>query len=131
MRDNHNGLPELIDTHERDGAFFATIAVTLSDETRQFEIGLQEDAYRAAKHVFASRPFDRLPGIPYRYFFVPSFGRTEHGTVRVYFRIEQGTSVRQFPFEIPLSLAASLKWFLELKDFSPASHLRSVARNYT
>ena len=131
MRDNHDRLPEILQAFERDGAFFATVAVTIASDTRQFEIGLQEDAYRAVKRVLDSRPFDQLPGTAYRYFFVPTVGRTERGTANVDFRIEQGASARQFSFEIPVSLAANLMWFFELKDFSPTSHLRSVAPNYT
>jgi hypothetical protein len=130
MRDNHEGLPELIGACERDGAFFAVVAVTLAGETRQFEIGLQEDAYRAVKRVLGSRPFDQLPGVPYRYFFVPSTARTERGTAEVDFRIEQGAIGRQFSFEIPLSLAENLMWFFHLKEFGPTSHLRCVAPNY-
>jgi hypothetical protein len=131
MRDNHEGLPELIDANERNAAFFAVVAVTVGGETRHFEIGLQEDAYRAARRVLESRPFDQLPGIPYRYFFVPKVGRTDRGTAEVDFRIEQDPTGRQFSFEIPLRLAQNFMWFFELKDFTSASHLRCVARNYT
>jgi hypothetical protein len=131
MRDNHDRLPEILQAFERDAAFFATVAVTITGNTRQFEIGLQEDAYRAVKRVLDSRPFDRLPGTAYRYFFVPTVGRTERGIANADFRIEQGASARQFSFEIPVSLAANLMWFFELKDFAPTSHLRSVAPNYT
>jgi len=131
MRDNHDRLPEILEAYERDGAFFATVAVTISGDTRQFEIGLQEDAYSAVKRVLDSRPFDRLPGTAYRYFFVPKVGRTERGTANADFRIEQGPSGRQFSFEIPVSLAANLMWFFELKDFAPTSHLRSVAPRCT
>jgi hypothetical protein len=131
MRDNHDKMPELIDAYKRDGALFATVAVTLSGETRQFEIGLQEDAYRAAKQVLGTRPFDRLPGIPYRYFFGGSIGRTERGTATADFRIEQGSTAKDFRFEIPFFFAQNLLWFLKLKDFTLASHLRSVAAHHT
>jgi hypothetical protein len=115
---------------ERDGAFFAIIGAAVSGERRQFEIGLTPDAYRAITRVLQARPFDQLPGLKYRYFFVPSIDRLPaRAAVEADFRIEQGNVGRHFRFEIPEALAANLMWFFKLNDFALASHLRRVDVN--
>ncbi|SRR6266404_3661078 len=130
MRDTHEKLPELIRVFERDGGFFAIIGVTISDSTGQFEIGLSPDAYHAAKHILQKRPFDKLPGVAYRYFFVPTIRRLpDRERVEADFRIEQGRDASQFRFEIPEALASNLMWLFELKDFVSASHLRRIDAN--
>ena len=130
MRDNHDGMPELLSAYERDGQFFATVAVTLGSECRHLEFGLQPDAFRAIRHVLQARPFDQLPGLHYRYFIIHSARRVpDTDRVEVSFRIEQGSSAQQFPFEVPQSLAANLFWFAGLTDFASASHLRTVNPN--
>jgi len=73
------------------------------------------------------RPFDKMPGVAYHYFFVPTFTRiSERRTVEVEFRIELGRDAKHFPVEVPEALAANLEWFRTLPDFSAASHLRFI-----
>jgi hypothetical protein len=122
MRDTHEGMPELLGAFERDGHYFSTVRVTLG-ETRDVEFGVPADEYRALRRIIQTRPFDEMPGLHYRYFIVSSIGSTGEQSATVYIRIEQGRSGRQFPFEVPLSLARNLFWFATLKDFADASHL--------
>ena len=126
MRDNHDQLPEIVKVFERNSQYFAVIGVTLSSETRQFEIGLNRDAYDAIKRILQTRPFDQMPGVTYRYFFVPSVRRLDNGMIEADFRIERSKTARQFRFEVPETLAAHLMWFLKLEDFTAASHLACV-----
>src|SRR6478672_6268753 len=102
MRDSHQDLPEILRAFERDGKYFAVIAITLHGETRHYEIGLNEDAYEATKRILQTRPFDQMPGVEYRYFFVPSVRRLDNQMlIEADFRIEQNKTARQFRFEIP------------------------------
>lgn len=127
MRDSHDQLPEIVSVSQRDRDFFATIGVAILNQTRQFEIGITPDCYLSMVRILQERPFDKLPGVAYRYFFVPSIRRlSKRDKVEADFRIEQGKVARQFQFEIPKALAANLMWFFELKDFALASHLRCV-----
>jgi hypothetical protein len=123
MRDTHEGMPELLGAFERDGHYFAIVRVTLAGDTRDIEFGVPLDEYRTLRRILQTRPFDQLPGLQYRYFIDHAIGRTGEHTARIDIRIEQGRSGRQFPFEIPLSLARNLYLFATLKDFSDASHL--------
>jgi hypothetical protein len=126
MRDTHEGMPELLRAFERDASYFATVRVRLAGDTRDIEFGVPLDDYRALQRILQTRPFDQLPGLRYRYFIVSSIGRASEHTGRVAVRIEQGGDARQFPFEVPLSLARNLYWFARLKQFSDASHLHST-----
>ncbi|MGB8352614.1 MAG: hypothetical protein WCD79_01870 [Chthoniobacteraceae bacterium] len=127
MRDNHQGLPEIIAVTERDGNYFGSVGATVGSETRAIEFGCTLDCYRALKRILQMRPFDKMPGVAYRYFFVPTSKRVaERRTVEVEFRIEQGKDAKRFPVEIPETLAANLEWFHALQDFSEASHLRFI-----
>jgi hypothetical protein len=129
MRDNHLGLPELLTAHERGGHYFAEIAVTVNGETRSFEIGLTREAYHSFKAITSLRPFDTMPGLEYRYFFVPSIGRTPDSSMgTTHIRIEQGQNGQEVEVEAPVGLISNLMWFFELKDFSAASHLRETTR---
>ena len=126
MRDNHDRMPELLTAYERDGQFFGAVAVTLGSECRQFEFGLPRDDYTALRRILQSRPFDQLPGLQYRYFIADSVSRTPGSShVELSIRVEQGHTSRQFPFEVPQSLAANLLWFARLRDFTATSHLHA------
>ena len=126
MRDTHEGMPELVAAYDRDGHYFGCVAVTIAGESRQLEFGVQAESYRALRRILQSRPYDKLPGLQYRYFIAHAISRAGPNTVSVDIRIEQGPNGRQFPFEVPFALAQNLLWFAGLKDFSAASHLRTV-----
>jgi hypothetical protein len=123
MRDNHDRMPELLTAYERDGQFFAVAAVTLGSECRQFEFGLPHKDYTALRRILQSHPFDQLPGSRYRHFVADSVRRLGGDCVELTIRIEQGSSARQIPFEVPQSLGANLLWFARLQDFAATTHL--------
>jgi hypothetical protein len=116
MRDNHEGLPEIIDAYERDGHFFCSIALTIGRETKVFEFGVIQESYKAVKRILSLRPFEQFPGTKYRYFYAQGWD----------FRIEQGTRGKQFRVEAPEPLIANLTWFIRVKDFSELAHLREI-----
>jgi hypothetical protein len=119
-------LPEILDGYGRDGLYFAAIRLARAGDDRVFELGITASAYAALRRVFQSRPFDHMPGLPQRYFFVPAHGKRDDpdrciGTVR----IEQGGNGRNLTFEMPKILTANLLWFYEMETLEPAAHLPS------
>src|SRR5438874_8608997 len=126
MRDTHEGMPELLAAFERDGGYFATMRVTAGAETRDVEFGVPLDDYKALRRILHTRPFDPLSTLPCRYFLAGSIARAGEHTGNVDIRIEQGGDGRQFPFEMPLSLARNLYWFIQLTDFADAAHLHTT-----
>ena len=128
MRDNHEGYPEIRDAYEREGLSFGVVRIELSHESASFEFGVEPEGYMALKQILQFRPFDRMPNVPYRYFFTGSYGRKKLGEepVTIQIRIEQGSSSKNFEFECPTSLASNLRWFESLSDFSQASQLKRV-----
>lgn len=126
MRDTHDGMPELLATDERGDQYFGIVAITIGSETRHIEFGVQSDCYRALRRILQSRPFDKLPGVKYRYFIAHAIGRAGPNNAFVDIRIEQGSNGRQFQFEVPFALGQNLLWFADLKDFGATAHLRTV-----
>jgi hypothetical protein len=126
MRDNHEGMPELLKAYERDGQFFGAVAVTLGSECRQLEFGLAPSDYRALRRIFQSRPFEDYPGAQYRYYVAHAVSGGSGNHVELHIRVELGRTGRQFSFEIPKSLAANLLWFAEVRDFAAATHLQEL-----
>ena len=127
-RDNHEGMPEIVAAYERDGHFFGVVQVMLDGEPHAFEFGVDNPGYLALRNVLQFRPFDMLPGVPYRYFFGGGLGRLgqEGGPVRFDVRVEQGRDAKHFEFEGPWELGANLRWFMELRRHEDATHLRRV-----
>ncbi|MFZ2643761.1 MAG: hypothetical protein WA117_22405 [Verrucomicrobiia bacterium] len=120
-------MPELLAAYERDSNYFGVVAVTIGPDCRHMEFGIPPQSYQPLRRILQSRPFDKLPGLHYRYFIAHPPSRvpdSDRATLDI--RIEQGSSGRQFPFEVPITLAATLLWFCELKDFNAASHLRTI-----
>ncbi|MGN6625323.1 MAG: hypothetical protein ACTHLN_01775 [Tepidisphaeraceae bacterium] len=126
MRFPPGKLPEVIDACERDGLHFATIRHARAGEDRIFELGISANSHAALRRVFQTRPFDQMPGLKQRYFFVPSYSKRddpERGVGSL--RIEQGNEGRNIQVEMPKMLIANLLWFYEMEALEPAKHLHS------
>jgi hypothetical protein len=119
-------LPEIIDAYERDGLHFAAIRLARAGDDRVFELGISASSHAALRRVFQTRPFDGMPGLRRRYFFVPAFSKRDDperciATVRV----EQGKEGRNIEVEVPKTLIANLLWFYGMETIEPAKHLHS------
>lgn len=126
MRFPSGRLPEIVNAYERDGLHYAAIRLARSSQERVFELGISASSHTALRRVFQTRPFDQLPGLAHRYYFVPSYSKRDDperciGTVR----IEQGKNGRDITFEMPKTLIANLLWFYEMETLEPAQHLHS------
>ena len=128
VRDNSVGMPEIIDAYERGSERFGVIRVSLSGESATLEFGVEEAGYKALKRILESHPFSVTPGIRHRYFFAGSASKVSVDPHRCRFsvRIEGGRDAKSTEFEGPVSLAANLMWFADLKALSEASALRRL-----
>lgn len=135
MRDTHEQLPELIAATERGGQYFGAVRVTLGDQSKTFEFGVDRSAFAVLKRMMAQRPFDTMAGTPYRYFFVPSVRSSLSGmdaaTRDVAIRVEQGRQSKQVEVTAPIGLIQNLMWFFQLKDFGEAKELREIKEDPT
>ena len=126
-------LPEITDAYIREDLYFAAVRLQRVRADRVFELGISRASHSALRRVFQARPFDRMPGMSQRYFFVPNYSRNDEdldrcsGTIR----IEQGSDAKDMVFELPMQLIANLLWFYEMETLKPASHLRSWPPNET
>src|SRR4026208_118780 len=124
MRDNHDGLPEILDAIERGGEYFALIQLEREGKQARFQFAVTRAGYSAVKRALQLRPFDQMPGARYRVFFVPSVQRLENERVMMWIRVEQGTLGKQMEVEAPEFLFANLMWFWELNDWQAAEQFR-------
>jgi hypothetical protein len=130
MRDNHLGMPEILNAYERDSFCFAVVQIVLAQETAAFEFGVDRAGYLSLRKILHARPFSDMPGIEYRYFFAGplGYGKRVNNEAPVNFdvRIEQGNDARKFRFLGPTSLVSNLIWFMELRDLGEAGQLKRL-----
>lgn len=123
MRDNHDDLPEIVDTLEQDGHYFCLVDLERLGQRRHFRLAVSRDSYLAIRRALQTRPFDQMPAVPDRYFFVPAARRLKNNRAMMTIRVEQGRDGKQVELEAPIDLVANLLWFFELKDLGEADHL--------
>jgi len=128
MRDNHEGYPEIVNAYERGGQYFGAVKLERAGETATVEFGVSESGYTALRCILSARPFDKMPGIPHRYFFCGSFTGAQPGTQPYTFgvRVEQGTTAKKLNFDGPKALLANLIWFRELKSLDETAGLNRL-----
>lgn len=126
MRDNHDRMPEMIEAVEENGLFFGIIQLERDNQLRRFRIGLSHASYLALKNVLALRPFSTMPGVPYRYFFVPVWLKTRDGKRVMVVRVEQERDSKQMDIEVTQELSAVLTWFQQLQEWDEAEHVRQA-----
>jgi hypothetical protein len=130
MRDNHEKLPELIAAYEREGQFFGIVRVTLGADSKLLEFGIDRGGFAAFKQMLDLRPFDSMPGLPYRYFFVPSvrakLSETDKQTRQITVRVELRRESKEIEVTAPINLIQNLMWFFQLKDFAETKALKEL-----
>jgi hypothetical protein len=127
MRDNHEGMPEIIDAFEKEGLYFGVVEITLGEICKQFQFGVSLNGYRALRKILQLRRSDSLPGLEHRHFFARSYGKIpDSSDYKVDIRIEQGKYGKKIEARVPKDLLANLVWFSEIRDFTEAAHLPTV-----
>lgn len=132
MRDNHKGMPEILDAFQDGEQYFGVIGIKLGGVSKKFRFGVSRKGYSTLKKILQLRPFDMMPGLKHRYFVAgvtyrivdrkkPDFAEFEIGV-----RVEQDKNGGTVSVKSPKNLALNLNWFYELKDFNKAEHLPEV-----
>lgn len=132
MRDNHEGMPEILGAFQDGEQYFGVIAIKLDGVSKKFRFGVSRQGYSTLKKILQLRPFDMMPGLKHRYFVAgvtyrivdrkkPDFAEFEIGV-----RVEQDKNGGTVSVKSPKNLALNLNWFYELKDFNTAEHLLEV-----
>jgi len=128
LRDNHEGMPEIVGTYERDGLYFGVIRLQTPAENAAFEFGIEKRGYLALRRILECRPFGSLPGLKHSFYFTGDYGRKklDEEPVTIGVRAEEGINGEKLFFDCPTSLASNLRWFFQMKDLGQASALRRV-----
>ena len=132
MRDNHEGMPEIVDAFKDDEQHFGVFAVEIGGITKKFHFGVTRQGYLTLKKVLQLRPFDMMPGLKHQYFYAGGSFRLldtetlELGDCEIAIRVEQGKNGKTVSLEAPKELMQNLNWAKQLKDFSETAHLREV-----
>ena len=127
MRDNHEGLPEIVDALEKDGQYFGLVQLEREGKQGRFRFGVSREGYISLRQVLQLRPFDKMPGLKSRYFFVPAVRRLDGNRAMMTIRVEQGRDGKQLEVEALRDVVANLMWFYKLKDWSKAAYLADTA----
>jgi hypothetical protein len=77
LREDVQKHPQIVDAYQRGDHFFAAIGYIESQSDRVFELASRQAAYAALKQVMNVRPFNYMPGLTYRRFFLPIYGRND------------------------------------------------------
>ena len=123
MRDNHQGMPELVRVFENDGHYFAVIEKDWGEDTKKYQFGVSQNAFRILQRILQTRTFDMMPGLKYRYFYAGSCRPLDSMTDLMFVRIELGRDSKTKKFEIPKELHANLLWFSQLETMGDATYL--------
>jgi hypothetical protein len=120
MRDNHAGMPEIIDAFQIDIHYFAVVEIEIERVFKKFQFGVSREGCLALRRTLQLRPFDLMPGLHYRYFYSGSGGSEKY---KMNVRIELNKDATKAEIEIPKTLHANLLWFDRLKSFDEALYL--------
>ena len=123
MRDNHEGMPELIRAFEKDGHYFLIIEIDWEHQKKRYQFGVLRKSYLKLQRILETRTFDMMPGLKYRYFYAGSSHRLDFSSASMFVRIELGRDATTREFEIPKELHANFLWFTQLESIEDARYL--------
>ncbi len=132
MRDNHEGMPEIVDAFKESEQHIGVIAIEINGVTKKFRFGVTQKGYLTLKKVLQLRPFDMMPGLKHHYFFAGGSFRLvnietlELGDCEITIRVEQGKNGKEVSIPATKELMQNLNWVKQMKDFSEAAHLPEV-----
>ena len=132
MRDNHEGMPEIVDASKENEQHFGVFAVEIDGVRKKFRFGVTRQGYLTLKKILQLRPFEIMPGLKHQYFYAGGSFRVldtktlELGDCQITLRVEQGNKGKEVSMSSPKELMQNLNWAQQLKDFSEAAHLPEI-----
>jgi hypothetical protein len=132
MRDNHEGMPEIIDAFRENEQHFGVFSVEINGIKKKFCFGVTRQGYLTLKKVLQLRPFDTMPGLKHQYYYAGASFRVidtktlELGECEIAIRVEQNKRGKTISLQAPKELMQNLNWAKKLKDFSEVAHLLEV-----
>src|SRR5689334_18579453 len=126
MRDRDPHAPEILRVGNEPAGDFAEVALTRGGEIGRFRFSVSTAGKAVVQRILATRPFDAMPGLTYRYFYAGQGGQGSPVRHLLYVRVEQGHDVRTLEFEAPVVLVGVLEWFRGLRDLEADVHLRAA-----
>lgn len=126
MRDNHEGMPELIRAFEKEGHFFALVKKDWGAQSTTYQFGVSRKAYLILQRILQTRTFDLMPGLKYRYFYSGSCRPLDSKNDLMFVRIELGRDSKTKEFAIPKELHANFLWFSQLGRPEDAAYLEVI-----
>ncbi len=119
MRDNHEGMMEVVDAFEKDNHYFAVVEL----RGKRFRFGVSHQGYLTLKNAMQMRPFDLMPGRRYRYFYAQSYRSLGSENFSMDMRIELDRDATSVTLAVPKELHANLLWFSRLEKMADAEYL--------
>ena len=126
MRDRDASDPEILLAGDTPTGAFVEVALERGAETGRFRFGVSAAGRALVERVLGTRPFDAMPGLPYRYFYAGQGGHGAPITHLLYVRIELGRDARTLEFESPPDVVGTREWFRQLPSLAAAAHLRAA-----
>ena len=105
-----------MDAFAEGGKYFGLVQLEKEGRQKQFRFGISHSGYVSLKKILQLRPFDQMPGVAYRYFFVPKARKLDSHRATIAVRVEQGADSKEMEVEGDHDLTANLQWFYELDD---------------
>ena len=118
-------MPELITTYAREDHYFGVVRKVINGIAGKYEFGMSEEGYKSLKKILEFRPFDLMPGLEYRYYFMSPVG-SYHGTggYQIQILVIQGNDRKAFQFKVPQTLMSNLTWFMDVASADELTHLK-------
>lgn len=118
---------EFLDAFEEDAHYFTVIEAQGKEiGSQKFRFGVDRNGYLAIRKILESRPFDKLPGLDYRYIWKGIVNRKQDDSNTCILNVTclQGNNIKTIEFDAPISAGANLKWFRDLESFDQAAAMK-------
>lgn len=116
MRDNHDGLIELLEVSNSNNIYSCIIGIFIGNEYLKLRFGIEPIDYINLLKITQFRPFENTGVASYRYFFSFSYQKNNNNIALTSIWVEQLKVHKHFDFEITQKLIANLLWFDSLTD---------------
>lgn len=118
MRDNNEGMIELLDISKSDNIYSSLIRMNVSGEYVKVRFGIETSDYNRLRRILEFWPFENTGAGKYRYFFTGGAGKDPDNEklASIGVRVEQLDRHKQYEFCVSRWYASNIIWFYERTD---------------